>query len=189
MAYEYVRCLRPMQTLKAFEDAAYALPIGEISMPVRTKLGFHLIQVHSRKPNPGRVHVAHILLAYPKEGTAQDSAAVKKEAEAIYQQLKAGADFGELASRCSADSASAKKQGELPWFGVGEMVAPFEEAAFQLTTPGSSLGWWRHVLAIILLSFWSGKDVPPLSKRRSPYGARWDKANITLSCIGPLTSV
>ena len=140
VAYEYVRCLRPMQTLKAFEDAAYALPIGEISMPVRTKLGFHLIQVHSRKPNPGRVHVAHILLAYPKEGTAQDSAAVKKEAEAIYQQLKAGADFGELASRCSADSASAKKQGELPWFGVGEMVAPFEEAAFQLTTPGELSG-------------------------------------------------
>ena len=140
VAYENVRCLLPMQTLKAFEDAAYTLPVGEISRPVRTKLGFHLIQVHSRQPNPGRLRVAHILVAYPKEGTAQDSAAIKKEAEAIYHQLQGGADFGELAALHSGDAASAKKQGELPWFGVGEMVAPFETAAFGLTTPGELSG-------------------------------------------------
>lgn len=136
VAYEYVRCLRPMQTLKAFEDAAYSLPIGEISKPVRTRLGFHLIQVHSRKPNPGRLRVAHILFAFPKEATAQDTVAVKTKAESIYKELVNGADFGEMATRYSADPGSAKKKGELPWFGVGEMVAPFESAAFQLTTPG-----------------------------------------------------
>ena len=47
VACEYVRCLLPMQSLKVFEDAAYSLPIGVVSEPVRTKLGFHLIKVHS----------------------------------------------------------------------------------------------------------------------------------------------
>ena len=36
---EYVRCFAPMQSLKVFEDAAYSLPIGVVSEPVRTKLG------------------------------------------------------------------------------------------------------------------------------------------------------
>ena len=71
VACEYVRCLLPMQSLKVFEDAAYSLPIGVVSEPVRTKLGFHLIKVHSRKPNPGRVHVAHILIAFPKDSPIQ----------------------------------------------------------------------------------------------------------------------
>lgn len=140
VAFEYVRCLRPMQTFKVFEDMAYALPIGEISKPVRTKLGFHLVQVHSRKPHPGRLHVAHILFAYPKEGTAQDSAAVRTHAEAVLQQIQQGADFGQLATRYSGDPGSAKKAGELPWFSVGEMVGPFEDAAYQLTTPGQVSG-------------------------------------------------
>ena len=123
-------------------------------MPVRTKLGFHLIQVHSRKPNPGRLHVAHILIGFPKEGTAQDTAAVKQQAEEIYQQAVNGADFGELAERYSADPASAKKKGELPWFGVGEMVEPFETAAFQLTTPGELSGLVRtqfgyHIIKLL----------------------------------------
>ena len=128
VACEYVRCLLPMQSLKVFEDAAYSLPIGVVSEPVRTKLGFHLIKVHSRKPNPGRIHVAHILIAFPKDSAIQDSSAFLAKAQAIYKQVQEGADFGELAKEYSGDAASAKKEGVLPWFGVGEMVQPFEQA-------------------------------------------------------------
>ena len=136
VACEYVRCLLPMQSLKVFEDAAYSLPIGVVSEPVRTKLGFHLIKVHSRKPNPGRIHVAHILIAFPKDSAIQDSSAFLAKAQAIYKQVQEGADFGELAKEYSGDAASAKKEGVLPWFGVGEMVQPFEQAAFALSKPG-----------------------------------------------------
>ena len=88
VACEYVRCLLPMQSLKVFEDAAYSLPIGVVSEPVRTKLGFHLIKVHSRKPNPGRIHVAHILIAFPKDSAIQDSSAFLAKAQAIYKQVQ-----------------------------------------------------------------------------------------------------
>lgn len=111
VACEYVRCLLPMQSLKVFEDAAYSLPIGVVSEPVRTKLGFHLIKVHSRKPNPGRVRVAHILIAFPKDSAIQDSSAFLAKAQAVYKQVQEGADFGELAKEYSGDAASAKKGG------------------------------------------------------------------------------
>ena len=61
VGYEYVHCLLPMQTVKAFENVAYSMPVGSVSLPVRTTMGFHIIKIHSRKQNPGLVRVAHVL--------------------------------------------------------------------------------------------------------------------------------
>lgn len=44
VGYEYVHCLLPMQTVKAFENVAYSLPVGSVSLPVRTTMGFHIIK-------------------------------------------------------------------------------------------------------------------------------------------------
>ena len=133
---EYVRCMWPMQTIKAFEDAAYTLPIGEVSKPVRTKLGFHLIKVHGRKQNPGRVHVAHILIGFPQDTVQHDHSEILPKAKELLDQLKAGADFAELAKKHSADPVSAKRGGVLPWMNIGEMIKPFEQGAFALNQPG-----------------------------------------------------
>ncbi|MBD9168089.1 peptidylprolyl isomerase [uncultured Parabacteroides sp.] len=124
VGYEYVHSLLPMQTVKAFENAAYSMPVGSVSLPVRTTMGFHIIKIHSRKRNPGLVRVAHVLT---------DSLA---RAEEVYRKAKDGADFAGLAKEYSSDAGSAKRGGELPAFGVGEMVEPFEAAAFALDTPG-----------------------------------------------------
>lgn len=136
VGYEYVRCFLPMQAVKAFENAAYALPVGTVSLPVRTALGFHLIKIHSRKPNPGRVRVAHILVPFEKDSVKRSEAETLALAEELYRKAEEGGDFAELAKARSADPGSAKKGGELPLFGVGEMVEPFETAAFALNTPG-----------------------------------------------------
>ena len=42
--------LKPGQTVPSFEEAAFALPVGEISPPVKTTYGYHLIQVEEKKP-------------------------------------------------------------------------------------------------------------------------------------------
>lgn len=136
IGYEYVNALLPMQTVKAFETAAYSMSDGCLSLPVRTTMGFHLIKMHSRRPNPGVIKVAHILVRFPEDSVKQDESATLALAEEICKRAKSGDDFAELAKECSQDESSAKKGGELPPFGVGEMVAPFEKAAFAMTTVG-----------------------------------------------------
>lgn len=54
------------------------------------------------------------------------------EAKAIIEELKAGGDFATIAKEKSLDTASGAAGGELDWFTVGSMVAPFEDAAYAL---------------------------------------------------------
>ena len=56
----------------------------------------------------------------------------KEEADAIEADLKAGKDFAELAKAKSTDTGSAVKGGDLDFFGPGQMVPEFEDAAFKL---------------------------------------------------------
>lgn len=140
VVYEHVRCLMPMQSVKAFENAAYTLPVGQISKPVRTTLGYHLIKVYNRRPNPGKIVVSHILIAFPKDSAGEDKAGIRARAEEVYRKVQAGEDFAQLAKTYSADVATAKEGGVLPPFGLGQMVRPFEEAAFALQTPGEVSG-------------------------------------------------
>lgn len=134
--YQYMHCLLPMQTIKAFENAVYAMPVGTVSKPFRTGLGFHIVKIHSRKPNPGTIRVAHILIPYPKDSVVNGDSLTFARAEEVRQKAISGEDFTELAKQYSSDEHSAQKGGELPAFELGEMVEPFEIAAFALEKPG-----------------------------------------------------
>ncbi|HCF93926.1 MAG TPA: peptidylprolyl isomerase [Verrucomicrobia bacterium] len=81
---------------------------------------------------PERVQARHILLRITPEMTEDEKAAVRTEMEAIKKQLDDGADFEALAKEHSVDITSAKKGGDLGYFTRGQMVPPFEEAAFSL---------------------------------------------------------
>ena len=61
-------------------------------------------------------------------------ALVKKlsEAQEILDLVNNGEKFGALCKKRSIDSGSAKRDGNLGYFGRGAMVKPFEEAAFKL---------------------------------------------------------
>lgn len=87
-----------------------------------------------------QVRASHILLMY--KGSARSSATrSKQEAEqqiaAIKAQLDGGADFAELA-RQHSDCPSGKSGGDLGMFGRGQMVRPFEEAAFGMPVGATS---------------------------------------------------
>lgn len=90
----------------------------------------------SYKANPKRfeqaetVRARHILIR-----TAEPDARTK--IEAIAKELKAGANFEELARTRSQDPGSASKGGDLGYFGRGRMVKPFEDTAFGMTTVGA----------------------------------------------------
>lgn len=136
VAYEHVYRLHPMQTVKAFENAVFTAPVGTLIPPLRTKMGYHIIRIDNRLPNPGKITVAHILLAFPKNATAADSAVLKEKAEQLYVELQSGVDFEDKAKEISEDTKSAKRGGLLPAFYPGTMVREFEDAAYMLKTEG-----------------------------------------------------
>ena len=135
------------QMVYPFEKAAYSTKVGDVSMPVRTRYGYHLIKVVDKRSARGEIHVAHIVVK-PKSETDSEANAQLKVNE-IYQKILSGeSTFEDLASKFSDDPSSAKKGGELAWFGTGKMVIEFEDAAFSLKNNGdvsqpfkTAFGW------------------------------------------------
>lgn len=125
-----------LQMVYPFESACYSGKAGDITMPVRTRFGYHIIKVIEKRPNPGQITAAHIMIKGGKELRGEDSVNVRKKIDEIYAKLKAGEDFAELAKQFSDDKASSRKGGELPAFGTGRMVLDFEKAAFALAKDG-----------------------------------------------------
>jgi parvulin-like peptidyl-prolyl isomerase len=78
---------------------------------------------------PERVKVRHILLMTQNKSDAEKQAALTK-AQDLLKQVKAGADFGELAKKNSQDPGSAQNGGDLGFIVRGQTVAPFEKFAF-----------------------------------------------------------
>ncbi len=82
---------------------------------------------------PGaEVRARHILFQVPAEAAPAQRDSVRRQAEAIRGRAAGGEDFAGLAREFSQDPGSREQGGDLGYFGRGRMVAPFEEAAFQL---------------------------------------------------------
>ena len=83
-----------------------------------------------------QVEASHILIKTiddeDKKLSDEKKAEAKKKAEEVLAKAKAGEDFSELAKEYSQDTVSAKNGGDLGFFKKGEMVKPFEEAAFSM---------------------------------------------------------
>jgi peptidyl-prolyl cis-trans isomerase D len=90
-------------------------------------------------PVPERVHAAHILVKVAKDATPAQDAAARRKAEDLLARAKKGENFGDLARKNSEDPGSKANGGDLPPFGRGQMVPPFEEAAFAMA-PGEIRG-------------------------------------------------
>lgn len=116
----------------AFEQAVYATPIGEISDVKELKgFGYFIVKPVSERPDPGQVKARH-LLKMTRGLSDKDRATRKAQIDSLYIVLKNGGDFAQIARSESQDPGSSTKGGMLPWFGVGDMVPAFENAAFAL---------------------------------------------------------
>ncbi len=118
----------------AFEDVVYQTEVGHYSPVFKTIFGLHIVYVDSRQPNPGEVKTRHILKL--TRGKSPEEIAVQKHViDSIHSLLVAGGDFKQIASAETDDPSGKGNGGDLPWFGPGRMVEPFETAAFSLA-PG-----------------------------------------------------
>ncbi len=137
-----------------FETVAYSTKAGEISKPVRSQFGFHIIKVLDKKPDAGLIEIAHIMIRSNPKMTPSDSLKAKAHADSIYQLAKQGQDFSDLAKKYSQDQSSSRKGGSLGWVGVGRYskVPEFENAAFSIPNVGgvtevkTAYGW--HIIKL-----------------------------------------
>lgn len=131
------------------ENVGYALKKGEISKPVRSKLGYHIVRLEESREARGEVEIAHILIR--KEKIRQKKSDGAERIQAIYERLQAGEEFGPIANQLSEDNSSARNDGYLGYFGINKYEKSFEDAAFSLTKDGTytmpiktSVGW--HII-------------------------------------------
>jgi peptidyl-prolyl cis-trans isomerase SurA len=107
-----------------FAKAASSLVIGQLSEPVLTVYGYHLIEVTDKHPDTGEVRLRHILVR--AEPSDKDVAEVFGTANQIHADLVAGASFDSLAARYNTDPA-ADKHGDLGWLRVSELPEFFRD--------------------------------------------------------------
>ena len=162
-----------LQMVYPFENAAYRTEVGSISPPIRTRFGYHIIKVHDKRPSKGKVKVAHIMI---REGENVQDSSARQKAQQIYEQLQQGGNWNELAERFSDDVTTRSSGGELPFFGTGNMIESFEDAAFALKNSGdisppvkTRFGW--HVIKLI-----ERQGLEPLSELRPSLERRIDRS-------------
>ncbi|MFZ9956129.1 MAG: peptidylprolyl isomerase [Flavobacteriales bacterium] len=136
-----------------FESAAYNTPVNEVSKPVRTKFGYHIIKVHAERPSVGEVKVAHIMVRLKENGTADENKNAEDRINEIYGKLQSGSTWEEMV-RISEDYQTAQKGGDLGYFGPNKFPKEFEDASFALKEKGeiykptkTAYGW--HIIKLI----------------------------------------
>lgn len=118
------------------ETAAFTTDIGDISMPIRSFYGYHIVKTNDKRESMGQVKVAHIWIRVPKESPDSLVEQARIKIDKCYELLNDGEDFADIAREYSDDKRSARKGGELDWFSAGKMVPDFEKVAFSLKNVG-----------------------------------------------------
>ena len=150
----------------SFESIAYQTDIDQVSMPFRTRFGFHIVKVNDIRNSLGEVSVGHIMILKKN-----------KESEltinSLYDSISNGSNFESLAKKYSNDKNTSSLGGKLKPFTSGQLNSfPFEKAAFELQEAGqiskpiqTKFGW--HILKLYSKSKLSSfeKSKPSLLKK------------------------
>lgn len=117
-------------------DVVPAMKPGDISAPIRSPSGFHIIALLDRRDADGvrivkQTQVRHILVRTDELTSDEDA---RTRLEQLKQRIEGGDDFANLARSNSDDATSAVNGGSLGWVNPGDLVARFEEAMAELAS-------------------------------------------------------
>lgn len=125
---------RALERLPAiFSDVVVKLKVGEVAPVLRSPNGFHLVKLVSKRGGVAatavqQTHVRHILIKVNEVVSESDA---KHKLAGLYERIKNGGNFAELARLFSQDG-SASKGGDLGWIYPGDTVPEFERAMNEL---------------------------------------------------------
>ena len=142
-----------LEMIYPFETAAYSTPVGQVSMPVRTQFGYHLVYVQDKIPAVAKLFVSQIFI---KDTNALNLKANHEDAMRKYayikQKYQQGISFDSLAAECSDDAVTKKSGGHMEPFAPNRRPGNYVHAAISLKQGEmsepvpSSIGW--HILRL-----------------------------------------
>ncbi|UPS90575.1 peptidylprolyl isomerase [Bizionia sp. M204] len=135
-----------------FENAAYTTKVDDVSMPFKTRFGYHIVLVEDARPSRGERTVAHIMINNKRDDKLEDA---ETRIHEIYKKIQQGESFESLAKQFSEDRSSSENGGKLAAFSGGQLSSTeFEDVAFGLKNEGdisapfeSSFGW--HIIKLL----------------------------------------
>ena len=136
-------------------DVVGRLKPGEVSEPMRTPTGFHIIKLNevrggTQQAVEDQIHARHILM---KTNELADDALVQQKLNALRDRILKGEDFGGIAQTNSEDPGSASEGGDLGWAGPGTFVPEFDAMLASLKDNEISMpfhtqyGW--HIVQVL----------------------------------------
>jgi len=135
------------------------------SVKIETKIGekelrdFYQKNIDRYRPNES-YRPGHILFVVPKEATPEEVKEIKKKCQVVFEKIKGGDDFGEMAVLYSQD-ASNKDRGDLGYFKKGELFPALEKEALRLKV-GEVSGIVRTEFGFHIIKLLDRKGVEPL---------------------------
>ena len=137
-----------------FAELVPGMAVGDISDPIRTASGFHIVKLTDKRGGNVQMveqtKVRHVLI---QTNEVRDELQAKELINQLHQRALAGEDFAELAKEYSDDPGSGASGGDLGWVSSGKMVPEFENAMNNLATGAisepvkSQFGW--HILEVL----------------------------------------
>jgi len=110
----------------ALDSAIFNAPVGTVVGPIFSNGSYKLAKLVDSRMSPDSVKASHILISPATEGSPERA---KAKADSIYNVIKNGGNFAELASRFGSDG-TREKGGDLGTFARGSMIPAFEEVVF-----------------------------------------------------------
>ena len=162
-------------------DVVAKLKPGEVSEPMRTPTGFHIIKLNevrggSQQAVEDQIHARHILM---KTNELADDALVQQKLNALRDRILKGEDFSGIAQTNSEDPGSASEGGDLGWAGPGSFVPEFEQVLASLKDNEISMpfhtqyGW--HIVQVLGHRRYDNTD--ELKRRQAMEAIRASKAD------------
>jgi peptidyl-prolyl cis-trans isomerase SurA len=145
-------------------DLVVKMKPGEVSEPVRTPSGYHIVKLNERRSGESpviinQIHVRHILM---KPNELDDDETVRQKLAKLRERIEKGENFAGIASTTSEDPGSAPDGGDLGWTGPGTFVPEFDKAIADLKVDEISepfktrYGW--HIVQMLGTRTYDGTD-------------------------------
>ncbi len=172
----------PEQLPQVFVSAVKDLNQGDVSTPLRTGNGIHVLHLVGVKNNNEKhtvqeTEVRHILI---KTDAVHTDETVRKELLDLKSQMASGVSFEQLAEKYSQDPISAIKGGDLGWVQPGALVPPFEKAMDalainQISAPVKSQFGWHLIQVLARKDKDNTEEYKALQVRRMLFDSRMNE--------------